>query len=79
MPVVAATTCCIAASIEAKEQYGIGTGTPVWEALERCPDFKLVEARPARYVEVHHRLMDAIQDCIPHGQAATPSMKCPAT
>ncbi|MEP6906384.1 MAG: hypothetical protein ABI858_00140 [Pseudoxanthomonas sp.] len=71
VPVVAATTCCIAASIEAKRDYGIGTGTPVWDALERCPDFTLVEARPARYVEVHHRLMDAIQDCIPHGQAAS--------
>ncbi len=71
VPVVAATTCCIAASVEAKAQHAIGTGTPVWEALDRCPDFKLVEARPARYVEVHHRLMDAIQDCIPHGQAAS--------
>ena len=69
VPVVAATTCCIAASIEAKRDHGIGTGTPVWEALDRCPDFKLVEARPARYVEVHHRLMAAIQDCIPHGKA----------
>lgn len=69
VPVVAATTCCIAASVEAKRDHGIGTGTPVWEALGRCPDFKLVEARPARYVEVHHQLMAAIQDCIPHGKA----------
>ena len=69
VPVVAATTCCIAASIEAKREHGISTGTPVWEALDRCPDFKLVEARPARYVEVHHQLMAAIQDCIPHGKA----------
>lgn len=71
VPVVAATTCCIAASVEAKDQYGIGTGTPVWEAMERCPGFKVVEARPSRYIEVHHRLMDAIQDCIPHGEAAS--------
>ena len=69
VPVVAATTCCIAASVEAKLEHGISTGTPVWDALERCPDFKLVEARPARYVEVHHQLMAAIQDCIPHGKA----------
>lgn len=68
VPVVAATTCCIAASIEAKALHGIGTGTPVWEALDRCPDFELVEARPARYVEVHHQLMDAIGDCIPHAK-----------
>ncbi|HJR72512.1 MAG TPA: hypothetical protein VJ806_02585 [Luteimonas sp.] len=70
VPVIAATTCCIAASVEAKE-YGITTGTPVWEALEKYPELKLVEARPARYVEMHHLLMDAIQDCIPHGLAAS--------
>ncbi|KAF1711991.1 DNA polymerase [Pseudoxanthomonas kalamensis DSM 18571] len=68
VPVLAETTCCIAASIEAKE-YGIGTGTLVSEARAKFPDIELVEARPARYVEVHHRLMDAIGDCIPHGKA----------
>jgi DNA polymerase IV len=68
VPVMSATTCCIAASAEAKD-HGVKTGTPVWEALEKCPGILLVEARPARYVEVHHRLMDAIQDCIPHGKA----------
>ena len=30
------------------------------------PDIVLLQARPARYVEVHHQLMAAIQDCIPH-------------
>ncbi|HTE41783.1 MAG TPA: hypothetical protein VK629_13210 [Steroidobacteraceae bacterium] len=68
VPVLAATTCCIAASVEAK-QFGVTTGTPVWEAVERCPEIKLVEARPARYVELHHELMDIIQCCIPHGKA----------
>ncbi|WP_147652606.1 DNA polymerase Y family protein [Vulcaniibacterium gelatinicum] len=65
VPVMAPTTCCIAASYEAKA-HGVKTGTPVREALERCPDLMLVQARPARYVELHHRLMAAIQDCIPH-------------
>lgn len=64
VPVMAATTCCIAASREAKV-HGIKTGTPVREAVERCPDIALVQARPARYVELHHRLIAAIQDCIP--------------
>jgi DNA polymerase IV len=68
VPVMAPTTCCIAASVEAK-RHGVGTGTAVWEALEKCPDIVLVQARPARYVELHHRLMDAIADCIPHGKA----------
>jgi len=66
VPVMADTTCCIAASYEAKA-FGVKTGTPVWEAKQRCPDIVLLQARPARYVEVHHALMDAIQDCIPHG------------
>jgi DNA polymerase IV len=67
-PVMAETTCCIAASYEAKA-FGIRTGTPVWEARERCPDIVVLQGRPARYVDVHHQLMDAIEDCIPHGKA----------
>lgn len=70
VPVLAPTTCCIAASVEAK-QHGVRTGTAVWEALEKCPDIMLVEARPARYVELHHQLMDAIGDCIPHDKPAS--------
>ena len=68
VPVLAETTCCIAASVEAKG-YGIGTGTLVSNARERYQDIALVEARPARYIEIHHRLMTAIADCIPHGKA----------
>ena len=67
VPVIAATTCCIAASVEAKK-YGIGTGTPVWEALEKYPELKLVEARPARYVAVHEELMELIEGCIHHAR-----------
>ena len=66
-PVMAETTCCIAASYEAKA-FGVKTGTPVWEARQKCPGIVILQARPARYVEVHHALMDAIQDCIPHGK-----------
>lgn len=68
VPVMAPTTCCIAASVEAK-RHGVGTGTAVREAIDKCPDIVLVQARPARYVDVHHRLMAAIGDCIPHGKA----------
>ena len=65
VPVMAETTCCIAASYEAKA-FGVKTGTPVWEARQKCPDIVLIEGRPSRYVEVHHQLMNAIGDCIPH-------------
>ena len=67
VPVMAPTTCCIAASYEAKA-YGVKTGTGVREAMQRCPDLMLVQARPARYVALHHQLMAAIGDCIPHGE-----------
>ena len=70
VPVMADTTCCIAASYEAKA-FGVKTGTPVHEARERCPDIVLIEGRPARYVEVHHQLMAAIEDCIHHEKAGS--------
>jgi len=68
VPVVAETTCCLAASKEAK-RHGVKTGTGVAEAREKCPDIVFVLARPARYIELHARFMDAIEDCIPHGKA----------
>ena len=71
IPVASATTCCIAASKEAKRDFGIKTGTGVAEALERCPDIALQIARPARYVGVHHQFLEAISTCIPHGRAAS--------
>ena len=71
IPVASTTTCCIAASKEAKRDFGIKTGTGVAEALQRCPDIALQIARPARYVRVHHQFLEAIQTCIPHGKAAS--------
>lgn len=70
VPVKAETTCCLAASQEAKK-LGIKTGTGIAEARERCPDIELVLARPARYIEMHGRFMEAIADCIPHGKASS--------
>ena len=71
IPVASTTTCCIAASKEAKRDFGIKTGTGVAEALERCPDIALQIARPARYLKVHRIFLDAIQTCIPHGVPAS--------
>ena len=70
VPVMADSTCCLAASYEAKA-VGVKTGTGVREAREKCPEIRLVLARPARYIALHHLLMAAIQDCIPHGKAAS--------
>lgn len=63
LPVLAETTCCIAASYEAK-RYGVKTGTSVRDARRLCPDIRLVEARPALYVEQHHRLIEAVESCL---------------
>lgn len=62
LPVLADTTCCIAASYEAKA-YGVKTGTLVREARRLCPDITFVEARPAVYVDYHHRLVAAVESC----------------
>ncbi|MCL5964798.1 MAG: hypothetical protein M1369_03305, partial [Deinococcus sp.] len=59
VPVMAETTCCIAASYEAKK-FGVKTGTMVAEARALCPGIHIVEARPRLYVEVHHQILKAI-------------------
>lgn len=64
LPVMAETTCCIAASYEAKE-FGVKTGTPVREARKLCPNIIFVEARPYLYVEYHHRLVEIVESCTP--------------
>ncbi|MDT3708388.1 MAG: DNA polymerase [Thiobacillus sp.] len=64
LPVMADTTCCIAASIDAK-RFGIRTGTPVWQAKKLCRDIVFVQARPPVYVEIHHRIVAAVESCTP--------------
>ncbi len=58
------STCAIASSYEARA-FGIKTGTMVWEAKKRCPDLALVEARHRVYVHYHHRILEAVDTCIP--------------
>ncbi len=64
VPVMADTTCAIAASYEAKA-FGIHTGTQVGEAKRLCPELVLVEARHELYVEYHHRIIEAVERCVP--------------
>ncbi|WP_049623696.1 DNA polymerase Y family protein [Frateuria defendens] len=64
VPVLADTTCLIAASYEAKA-HGVGTGTLVREARRLCPDLVIRPARPARYVAWHKVLYEAIERAIP--------------
>ena len=62
LAVMAETTCCIAASYEAKA-FGIKTGTVVSEARKLCPDIIFIEARPPVYVEYHHKLIEIVESC----------------
>lgn len=62
LAVMAETTCCIAASYEAKA-FGIKTGTMVSEARKLCPDMIFVEARPSVYVQYHHKLIEIVESC----------------
>ena len=64
VPLLADTTCCIAASYEAKK-YGVRTGTQVGEAKRLCPGIVLVEARHEVYVDYHHRVVEAVESCLP--------------
>ena len=48
VPLMAETTCCIAASYEAKA-FGVKTGTGVAEARNLCHDIRFMDALNARF------------------------------
>jgi DNA polymerase-4 len=64
VPMMADTTVCIAASYEAKA-HGVRTGTVVADAKRMCPGLVLVEARHELYVDYHHRIVEAVESCLP--------------
>jgi DNA polymerase IV len=64
LPVMTDSTCCIAASYEAK-RFGVKTGTNVGEAKRMVPGLICVQARHERYVEYHQALLKVIDSCIP--------------
>jgi len=64
VPMLADTTCCIAASYEAKA-HGVKTGTMVAEAKRMCPNIIFVEGRHEIYVDYHHRIVEAVESCLP--------------
>jgi DNA polymerase-4 len=64
VPLLADTTACIAASYEAKA-FGVRTGTKVGDAEKLCKGIELIEARHEVYVEYHHRIIEAVETCVP--------------
>lgn len=77
VPLLAETTCCIAASYEAK-RHGVKTGTPVHEARRLCPGLAVVESRPHIYITMHRRIVEAVESCLPVGAVLSiDEMACP--
>ena len=64
VPMIADTTVCIAASYEAKA-FGVRTGTVVTDAKRLCPEIILVEGRHELYTAYHHRVVEAVESCLP--------------
>jgi DNA polymerase IV len=64
VPMLAETTCAIAASIEAK-RFGVKTLTNVADARRLCPEIVFVESRPAVYVEFHQRAKVVLESVAP--------------
>lgn len=62
VPVMTDSSCCIAASKEAK-RFGVKTGTGVREAKQLCPGITLLESDPGQYIRLHHLLVAAIESC----------------
>ena len=61
--VLAESSCCIAASYEAKA-LGVKTGTLVRDARVMCPGIAIVQAKPPEYLRFHHQVVAAVEDCI---------------
>jgi DNA polymerase IV len=64
VPTMADTTCCIAASYEAKA-FGVKTGTQVGEAKKKCPGIILIAGDHADYAKYSHDITKAVELACP--------------
>ena len=64
VPMLADTTVCIAASVEAKT-FGVKTGTKVGDAKKLCPGIEFVVARHELYIDFHHRAVRVVDSVVP--------------
>ena len=64
VPMLADSTCLIAASYEAKK-FGVKTLTNVGEAKKLIPDIQLVVARHEIYIDFHHQAVKAVDEIAP--------------
>jgi DNA polymerase IV len=75
VPVKTDSTCCIAASYEAKA-YGVKTGTMVRDAKTLCPHIEFVEGRPKLYVEYQQKIIQAVEGQIPISRVLSVDEMC---
>ncbi len=79
VPVMADSSCCIAASYEAKA-FGVKTGTRVADAKRLCPGIALVLADHAKYVRVHQQAVAVVDRLVPVRQVVSiDEMECELT
>ncbi len=79
VPVMADSSCCIAASYEAKA-FGVKTGTRVADAKRLCPDIVLILADHAKYVQVHQQAVAVVDRFAPVRQVVSiDEMECELT
>ncbi|MFA5974848.1 MAG: hypothetical protein WC859_01610 [Elusimicrobiota bacterium] len=64
IPLQAETTCCLAASYQAKA-FGVKTGTLVADARVRCPNIVFVEGHHRLYTRYHERIVETVETCLP--------------
>ncbi len=64
VPMMAENTSVLAASYEAK-RFGIKTGTKVFEARKLCPDIQFVSTGHKKYVQYHHKIIEAVHKICP--------------
>lgn len=63
-PMMADSTCVIAASYEAK-RFGIKTGTNVGDAKRMCQDLVVLPGRPPLYTHYHRRVIEVLESVLP--------------
>jgi DNA polymerase-4 len=64
VPMLADTTCCLAASYPAKRR-GVKTGTTIRDAKRLCPGIVFIQADHRKYVRYHKRILEVVDLHLP--------------
>lgn len=64
VPMMADTTCCLAASYPAK-RFGVKTGTSIRDARRLCPGIVFIKADHRKYVRYHNQIVKTVDRHLP--------------